>query len=80
MYLQRPEESDVITTRKWQLQLMHELMREANDEILYGCWIRYAVPDEPSDSDFDSIAQDENAFNECFKIFQKLVADPNYPT
>ncbi len=78
--LQRPERFSVITTRKWQLQLMHELMREANDENLYDYWIRYAVPDEPSDSDFDSIAQDEDAFNECFKLFQKLIADTDYPT
>lgn len=77
--LKRPEEFDIITTRKWQLQLMHELMREANDEDLYDCWIRYAVPDEPSDLDFDSIAQDKDAFNECLKLFQKLIADPDYP-
>ena len=56
-----------------QLKAMHELMTEANDENIYITWI-YIVPDCPSEEDFESIAIDDEQYNECFDLFVKLIA------
>lgn len=56
-----------------QLKSMHELMCQANDEDIYMTWI-YLMPDEPSDEDFEYIASDDEAYNECFDLFVKLIA------
>ena len=56
-----------------QLKAMHDLMCEANDEGIYMTWI-YLMPDCPSDADFENIAIDDEAYNECFDLFVKLIA------
>ena len=56
-----------------QLKAMHTLMLEANDENIYMSWI-YLMPDCPSEEDFESIAIDDEQYNECFDLFVKLIA------
>lgn len=56
-----------------QLKAMHQLMTEANDEGIYMSWI-YLMPDCPSEEDFESIAIDDEQYNECFDKFVKLIA------
>lgn len=56
-----------------QLKAMHTLMLEANDENIYMSWI-YLMPDCPSEEDFESIALDDEQYNECFDKFVKLIA------
>ena len=56
-----------------QLNAMHDLMLEANDEGIYMTWI-YLMPDCPSEEDFEDIAIDDKAYNECFDLFVKLIA------
>ena len=56
-----------------QLKAMHDLMCEANDENIYMTWI-YLMPDCPSKEDFESIAIDDEQYNECFDLFVKLIA------
>lgn len=56
-----------------QLRAMHNLMCEANDEYIYMEWIDY-VPDEPFDEDFESIALNDESYNECFDVFVELIA------
>ena len=56
-----------------QLKAMHDLMCEANDESIYMTWI-YMMPDCPSEEDFESIAIDDEQYNECFDLFVKLIA------
>ena len=56
-----------------QLKAMHTMMLEANDEGIYMSWI-YLMPDCPSDEDFESIAIDDDQYNECFDKFVKLIA------
>jgi hypothetical protein len=56
-----------------QLKAMHDLMCEANDEGIYMTWI-YLMPDCPSEEDFESIAIDDEQYNECFDLFVKLIA------
>ena len=55
-----------------QLKAMHDLMCEANDEGIYMTWI-YLMPDCPSEEDFESIAIDDEQYNECFDLFVKLI-------
>lgn len=54
-----------------QLKGMHEIMKNSSDEDIYCAWI-YVVPDEPSESDFESIAEDDEAFEEVFSLFYDL--------
>lgn len=56
-----------------QLKAMHNLMCEANDEGIYMTWI-YLMPDCPAEEDFESIAIDDEQYNECFDLFVKLIA------
>ena len=58
-----------------QLKAMHELMIQANDESIYMSWI-YLMPDCPSEEDFESIAIDDEQYNECFDKFVRLIAKP----
>lgn len=58
-----------------QLKAMHELMMHANDGEIYMAWIVTGVPDCPREEDFESIAEDDEAYNECFDLFVKLIAD-----
>ena len=58
-----------------QLKAMHTLMCEANDENIYMSWI-YLMPDCPSEEDFESIAIDDEQYNECFDKFVRLIAKP----
>ena len=46
---------------------------EANDENIYMTWI-LLMPDEPTDEDIEDIAMDDEAYNECFDLFVKLIA------
>jgi hypothetical protein len=56
-----------------QLKAMHELMINANDEGIYMTWIICGVPDEPMEEDFEYIAEDDKAYEECFDLFAKLI-------
>ncbi len=62
-------------TRIRQLKAMHELMMCANDEEIYASWIICGVPDCPREEDFESIAEDNEYYNECFDLFVKLITD-----
>lgn len=55
-----------------QLKGMHTIIKNCNDEDLYYCWIQ-EIPDEPSESDFISIAEDDKTYNEVWECFLKLI-------
>lgn len=54
-----------------QLKAMHDAMKNCNDEDIYYAWI-YVMPDEPSESDFVNIAEDDEAFEEVCNLFYDL--------
>ena len=58
-----------------QLKAMHSLMQNANNEEIYMTWITLGVPDEPYEDDFVYIAEDDDAYNECFDLFVRLIRD-----
>ena len=67
-----------MTVRIEQLRAMHSLMQNANDEDIYLTWATLGVPDEPSEEDFKDIAEDNEAYNESFDLFIKLISDDDY--
>ena len=62
-----------LDARMTQLKAMHDLMCEANDEMIYMTWINL-MPDCPSNDDIKDIALDDAEYNECFDLFIKLIA------
>ena len=59
--------------RKNLLKQMHAYVIEIGDEELYMDWITLGVPDEPSEEDYNSIAEDDEAWVYICKLFGKLV-------
>ena len=66
--------SCVKESRIRQLKAMHLLMVEVNNEDIYADWI-LLVPDEPSEEDFDFMAESDGLYAECFDLFVSLMAD-----
>ena len=58
-----------------QLKAMNEFVCSANDETLFYEWIEQAIPDEPSESDYEFIASDDVLYNDCVNLFKKIVND-----
>lgn len=56
-----------------QLEAMHSLIQNANDEGIYMSWI-YLMPDGAEKEDFEYVALNDELYNECFDLFIKLVA------
>lgn len=59
--------------RKNLLKQMHNYVIEIGDEELYMDWITLGVPDEPSEDDFDFIAESDEEWVYICKLFGKLV-------
>ena len=66
--------SCVKESRIRQLKAMHLLMVEVNNEDIYADWI-LLVPDEPSEDDFDFMAESDGLYEECCDLFTSLIAD-----
>lgn len=54
------------------LKAMHEMILNIDDENYYMTWI-YTVPDEPSDNDFEDIAENIEMYNEVEALFKRLI-------
>ena len=67
-----------VKKRITQLKEMHNRMLDEDDEDIYMEWITYGVPDEPTEDNFESIAEDNEAFEKCFELFLKLISEPDY--
>ena len=62
-----------INGRMVTLKRMHEVMQNINDESYYMDWITMGVPDEPCDEDFEYIAENDEEYEDCVRIFVSLV-------
>lgn len=56
------------------LKAMHEMVLNIDDENYYMTWI-YAVPDCPSEYDFEDIASDEEEYKHVEELFKKLITE-----
>ena len=54
------------------LKAMHEMVLNIDNENYYTTWI-YTVPDEPSEYDFEDIAEDVEFYNEVEELFKRLI-------
>lgn len=54
------------------LRSMHYLISELNNENAYLEWISVAVPDCPSDDDYEFIAEDEDCFVTTVNAFKRI--------
>lgn len=66
-----------IRMRADQLEAMHRVIQNTNDEEIYYTWI-LVVPDEPSREDFEELAADDADYNEICDLFVRLIQDHNY--
>lgn len=66
-----------IRMRADQLEAMHRVIQNTNDEEIYYTWI-LVVPDEPSREDFEELAADDADYNEVCDLFVRLIQDHNY--
>ena len=57
------------------LKAMHHYMMNVNDEDAYFHWTIIGVPDEPMEEDYESIADDENEWEDIVKYFATLIKD-----
>ena len=63
----------IIEIRVKLLKGMHQYIIEIGDEDIYMDWVSLAVPDEPREDDFESIAKDNENWIECCSLFGRLV-------
>jgi len=54
------------------IEMMHQNIIDLGDEELYGRWI-YLIPDEADINDFIDIAEDEEFFKECERLYFELM-------
>lgn len=64
-----------IRNRIEQLKAMDAFMHSANKEELIDSWLTYGVPDEASENDYRFIAEDDEAYEDCVRIFKRTVKD-----
>ena len=65
--------SKMIKTRMNLLQQMHNFILSIGDEEIYEEWVTFCVPDEPSEDDYEFIANDEILWNEITEKFIQII-------
>ena len=65
--------SEMIKTRMNLLQQMHNFILNIGDEEIYEEWVTSCVPDEPSEDDYEFIANDEILWNEITEKFIQII-------
>lgn len=56
------------------LEGLHQSIVDFGDEDIYAQWIE-VVPDEPSDADFENIAEDEELYQEVLALYKNLMEE-----
>lgn len=55
---------------------MHSFMISGvQDEVLQDVWLTYGIPDEPTEEDLESIAEDYEVFSEIVRLFGLFVRE-----
>lgn len=66
---------ELITTRKRLVEEMHAYIIEMGDEDVWMDWIMLGVPDEPSEEDFEYIAENDDEWEDLCRLFGKLTEE-----
>lgn len=67
--------NDLIQLRKKLLKEMNTYIIEMGDEEIWMDWITLGVPDEPSEDDYEFIAENDDEWNDVCGLFGKLVVE-----
>lgn len=57
------------------LKQMNQYIIDLGDEEVYGAWISLGVPDEPTEEDYESIAEERLIWVYVCKLFGQLIRD-----
>ena len=69
-------ENEIKTLKMNLLGGMHSFMMSGvQDEDLQDVWLTYGAPDEPTEEDLESIAEDYEVFSEIARLFGLLVRE-----
>lgn len=66
--------NDVVQRRGVVLKAMDNAVRGMNDEYAIETWLMVGVPDEASDEDYISIAEDHEEYADIVKVFARIVS------
>lgn len=56
-----------------ELKKMNENIINLGDEMIWWDWIGFAVPDEPSEEDYEYIADDFEEYMSVVRYYEKLM-------
>ncbi len=66
--------NNVIQRRVAVLKEMDNAVRGMNDEYAMDSWLMVGVPDEATEEDYESIAEDHEEYTDIVKLFARLVS------
>ena len=66
---------ELVQTRIKMLKEMNKYIIEMGDEEIWMDWITLGVPDEPSEDDYEFIAEDDDEWNNVCDLFGKLAKE-----
>ena len=67
--------NDLIQLRIKLLKEMNTYIIEMGDEEIWMDWITLGVPDEPSEDDYEFIAENDDEWNDVCDLFGKLTKE-----
>lgn len=67
--------NDLIQLRKKLLKEMNTYIIEMGDEEIWMDWITLGVPDEPSEDDYEFIAENDDEWNDVCGLFGRLAVE-----
>lgn len=56
-----------------ELKKMNENIINLGDEMIWWDWIEFAIPDEPSEEDYEFIADDIEEYISVVRYYEKLM-------
>ena len=65
-------------TKEQRIQLlkqMNQYIIDLGDEVVYDGWFSLGVPDEPTEEDYESIAEEREIWVYVCKLFGQLIKD-----
>ena len=67
--------TEIIQARIKMLKEMNKYIIEMGDEEIWMDWIAFGVPDEPSEDDYEFIAENDYEWNDVCSLFGRLAKE-----
>ena len=65
---------NIKSIRKGLLKDMHNYILRLGDEFYYEWWIQ-CIPDEPTEEDYDFIAEENDLWDDAVDMFSKIIKE-----